>query len=388
MLDPQGFVATCNCTHFFVVRRGEVWTSSGAYCLGGITRGNVLRVCARGRDPQPGEALQPDRGLLRRRGVRDRDVRRRRPGAHRRRPDDRLRPSRTDGRRGCRSSTPTWSARDVAARSRPDDASGSPAGPARATSRRRTMRAWENRPDTEVVDEPLYAWYLAHTGLDHPGRDEVIAAGETDWRRVVESLTAPWPEGPRAVPEAHGAAPRPATCRATGSRRCTNVLLIRDPAEVVASYLRSRASVAPDDIGILQQLELLRPARRTRPRDRLRRLPARRRRPTCAGCARTSASTFTDAMLSLAGRAARQRRRLGAVLVRRRAAVHRLRAVPSPPGRAHARGRGGRRRHPPGVRAAARRPAGAVSAGSLGRPLLQATRLPPRYDRSDPRPEG
>jgi branched-chain amino acid aminotransferase len=45
MLDPQGFVATCNSTHFFVVRRGEVWTSSGAYCLGGITRGNILRVC-------------------------------------------------------------------------------------------------------------------------------------------------------------------------------------------------------------------------------------------------------------------------------------------------------------------------------------------------------
>ena len=59
-----------------------------------------------------------------------------------------------------------------------------------------TMRAWENRPDTEVVDEPLYAWYLAHTGLDHPGREEVIAAGETDWRRVVESLTQPWPDGP------------------------------------------------------------------------------------------------------------------------------------------------------------------------------------------------
>jgi branched-chain amino acid aminotransferase len=45
MLDPQGFVATCNSTHFFVVRRGEVWTSSGAYCLGGITRGNVLEMC-------------------------------------------------------------------------------------------------------------------------------------------------------------------------------------------------------------------------------------------------------------------------------------------------------------------------------------------------------
>ncbi len=44
MLDPQGNVATCNSTHFFIVRRGEVWTSSGMYCLGGITRSNVLRV--------------------------------------------------------------------------------------------------------------------------------------------------------------------------------------------------------------------------------------------------------------------------------------------------------------------------------------------------------
>jgi branched-chain amino acid aminotransferase len=45
MLDPNGFVATCNSTHFFIVKNGEVWTSSGQYCLGGITRGNVLRVC-------------------------------------------------------------------------------------------------------------------------------------------------------------------------------------------------------------------------------------------------------------------------------------------------------------------------------------------------------
>jgi len=45
MLDPQGFVATCNRTHFFIVRKGEVWTSSGDYCLGGITRANVIRIC-------------------------------------------------------------------------------------------------------------------------------------------------------------------------------------------------------------------------------------------------------------------------------------------------------------------------------------------------------
>ncbi len=45
MLDPHGFVATCNSTHFFIVVNGEVWTSSGDYCLGGITRGVVLEIC-------------------------------------------------------------------------------------------------------------------------------------------------------------------------------------------------------------------------------------------------------------------------------------------------------------------------------------------------------
>lgn len=45
MLDPHGFVATCNSTHFFIVRKGEVWTSTGDYTLGGITRRNVIEIC-------------------------------------------------------------------------------------------------------------------------------------------------------------------------------------------------------------------------------------------------------------------------------------------------------------------------------------------------------
>jgi branched-chain amino acid aminotransferase len=45
MLDPHGFVATCNSTHFFIVRRGEVWTSTGQYCIPGITRGNMIALC-------------------------------------------------------------------------------------------------------------------------------------------------------------------------------------------------------------------------------------------------------------------------------------------------------------------------------------------------------
>jgi hypothetical protein len=121
-----------------------------------------------------------------------------------------------------------------------------------------TTRAWENRPDCHVVDEPLYAWYLAHTGLDHPARELVIEAGEADWRRVVASLTAPWPDGPALQYQKHMAQHLVPDLPRDWIGSLRNVLLIRDPAEVVSSYVRSRASVTPDDIGVLQQLELRR----------------------------------------------------------------------------------------------------------------------------------
>jgi branched-chain amino acid aminotransferase len=59
MLDPHGFVGTCNSTHFFIVRKGEVWTSTGKYCLGGITRGLALEVAREAGIP----ALEKDFSL-------------------------------------------------------------------------------------------------------------------------------------------------------------------------------------------------------------------------------------------------------------------------------------------------------------------------------------
>jgi branched-chain amino acid aminotransferase len=59
MLDPHGFVATCNSTHFFIVRKGEIWTSSGKYCLGGVTRQLVLEVAREAGIP----ALEKDFSL-------------------------------------------------------------------------------------------------------------------------------------------------------------------------------------------------------------------------------------------------------------------------------------------------------------------------------------
>ncbi len=117
------------------------------------------------------------------------------------------------------------------------------------------MRAWENRPDTAVVDEPFYAAYLARTGLDHPGRAEVIASQPTDPEEVVRALTTG-----RSAPVhyskqmTHHIAEDMSMAWTAAFR---NVLLIRDPREVVASYVRSRESCEPEDIGLLQQVPLL-----------------------------------------------------------------------------------------------------------------------------------
>jgi sulfotransferase family protein len=115
------------------------------------------------------------------------------------------------------------------------------------------MRSWENRPDTRVVDEPLYAYYLNETGLNHPGREQVIAAGETSWRAVVDRLTAPVNGVFYQKHMTHHLIPQ---LPRDWIPALTNVLLIRDPVEVVASYVRSRADVVADDIGLVQQAEL------------------------------------------------------------------------------------------------------------------------------------
>ena len=115
------------------------------------------------------------------------------------------------------------------------------------------MRAWENRDDCAVVDEPLYAAYLKATGLDHPGRDEVIAAGDTDPARVVTALLGPIPGDRPIWYQKHMSHHLLPGMDHEWIHALNNVLLIRDPDEVVASYLKSRATVTPEEIGLPQQ---------------------------------------------------------------------------------------------------------------------------------------
>lgn len=115
------------------------------------------------------------------------------------------------------------------------------------------MRSFENRPDTVVVDEPLYAAYLARTGAEHPARDQVIASQPTDPEAAIAELTRPLPPGCRIHYAKHMAHHVSRQMDLTWTLKFRNVLLIRDPAEVVASYVRARESCEPEDLGLPQQ---------------------------------------------------------------------------------------------------------------------------------------
>jgi hypothetical protein len=119
------------------------------------------------------------------------------------------------------------------------------------------MRSFENRGDCAVVDEPFYAHYLERTQLDHPGRDEVIAAGETDWRRVVDQLTGPVADGRKVFYQKHMTHHMLPHIGHEWFGDVTHVFLIRDPREVLASYLKSRPHATAEDIGVLREAELL-----------------------------------------------------------------------------------------------------------------------------------
>jgi hypothetical protein len=118
------------------------------------------------------------------------------------------------------------------------------------------MRAFENRGDCAVVDEPFYAHYLAYTLLNHPGREEVIAAGETNWARVVDMLTGPVPDGKAVFYQKHMTHHMLSHIGHDWFGAVTHVFLIRDPREVLASYLKSRPHATAEDIGVLQEAEL------------------------------------------------------------------------------------------------------------------------------------
>src|SRR5437016_3491283 len=103
------------------------------------------------------------------------------------------------------------------------------------------MRAWGNRKDTVVVDEPFYAYFLKSTGKSHPGADEVIARGETDWPKVAAAMTGPMPVGKRVFYQkqmTHHLLPE---VDREWLAAVTNCFLIRAPSEVISSYIKKNS---------------------------------------------------------------------------------------------------------------------------------------------------
>lgn len=119
------------------------------------------------------------------------------------------------------------------------------------------MRSWENRADTEVLDEPLYAAYLQATGLDHPGRDDILAAGPIDDDEAIAVCLAA-PSHADISYQKHMAHHLHPGLDRSWIAEFRNCLLLRDPRRVLASYTKVRGdAVTLVDIGIPQQLELV-----------------------------------------------------------------------------------------------------------------------------------
>jgi hypothetical protein len=120
------------------------------------------------------------------------------------------------------------------------------------------MRSFGARADTLVVDEPLYAYYLAATGIDHPGRADVLASQPNRWQDVATALTGPLPAGVAVHYQKHMAHHLLPEVGRDWLAGFAHAYLIRDPAHVVASYAKVRGAPTLADLGYVQQVELFR----------------------------------------------------------------------------------------------------------------------------------
>ncbi len=118
------------------------------------------------------------------------------------------------------------------------------------------MRSFENRPDTAVVDEPLYAAYLAASGADHPMREAVLQSQSQDWRAVAAAMTGPVPGGAAVFYQKHMTHHMVSVIGRDWISGLRNAFLIRAPEEVLQSYAQVRGTASLEEIGVPQQREL------------------------------------------------------------------------------------------------------------------------------------
>lgn len=118
------------------------------------------------------------------------------------------------------------------------------------------MRAWENRADTIVHDEPFYAHYLANTDYDHPSKQEIINTYETDWRKVAQQLTGDLPDNKSIYYQKHMTHHMLPHMRNDWMLNVNNCFLIRDPRRVLLSFSKVIPNPDIEQTGIPQQIAL------------------------------------------------------------------------------------------------------------------------------------
>lgn len=117
------------------------------------------------------------------------------------------------------------------------------------------MRSFGSRADTAVTDEPFYGAYLKHSGAPHPMAREVIASMDCEWRSVLATLTGPSPKQLPIWYQKHMWHHMIGEVGAEQMQGFRHAFLIRDPAQMIASYRAKRESVTLDDLGLLPQAQ-------------------------------------------------------------------------------------------------------------------------------------
>jgi len=117
------------------------------------------------------------------------------------------------------------------------------------------MRSFGNRADTFVSDEPFYGAFLKASGALHPMREEVIAAMDCDWRSVAWTLAGSPPGGAPVWYQKHMWHHMVGPVGYEDFAGFTHAFLIREPARMIASYLRKREAAAFEDFGLDRQAE-------------------------------------------------------------------------------------------------------------------------------------
>ena len=118
------------------------------------------------------------------------------------------------------------------------------------------MRSWESRSDTFVIDEPFYAHYLSVTNVDHPGRDEIIQNGETDQSVVSKGLISDVDDSCSIYFQKHMTHHMIPSVDREWMKDVVNCFLIRDPKDMILSYIKVNSNLSMHLLGLEEQYEL------------------------------------------------------------------------------------------------------------------------------------